>query len=356
VGHFLYVLDQENKQILVVNSNRFTVLDTIRLTDPFSMAMSPALKHLAVTNFASSTVSFIDINPLSPTFHTVVTEVRVGQGPTDIAWQPEGEDVLVLSPPVNLVTILRGSDFSVRTTAAGFLNAPVKVAVTPRYVGFGFSQSLYFAYILNRNGTVAVYESGPDGVNGIGFNNIIGSVPNANFRRARALRFDYVSNNASVWIGHVDELGQGQVSRLEMTSSPALTPLNPNSGGFIQPPTFRQKEWGVTAQFGGQFASTPVRDLLSGSTVVDITTDEMLNAGALQNFTTTFSGLLPIVPYLHSGKGAIKLGIVQVALPKLMFVALSDVGRVDVLEIESGRRIASIRVPGVTVVASYWRQ
>ena len=55
VGHFLYVLDRSNRQIVIVNSNRFTILDTIRLSDPVSMTISPNMTRLAVTNFASST-------------------------------------------------------------------------------------------------------------------------------------------------------------------------------------------------------------------------------------------------------------------------------------------------------------
>ena len=42
--------------------------------------------------------------------------------------------------------------------------------------------------------------------------------------------------------------------------------------------------------------------------------------------------------------------------PRLLFIALSDVGNVDVFEINTGTRIATISVPGVRVVANYWRQ
>ena len=43
-------------------------------------------------------------------------------------------------------------------------------------------------------------------------------------------------------------------------------------------------------------------------------------------------------------------------VPKLLFIAMSDVGKVDVFEIQSGLRVATLDVPGVRVVASYWRQ
>jgi hypothetical protein len=363
VGHFLYVLDRDNRQVLVVNSNRFTVLDTIKLTDPFSMAMAPNLRVLAVTNFASSRVSFIDVNPLSDKFHQVIGETRVERGPTSIAWQPDGEDILVVSPGANAVTVVRALDFTVRRTIAGFLNNPIDVAVTPRYQTTGYASGIYFAYILNANGSVAIYESGPDGVNGYGFNDVVGIVPNTNFRRPRGIKLDYNSNNSAAFIAHVEEGAGGtaaQISRLELTASPiGQIPISPNSGGFILPPTFRQKEWTVTQRFGGLNATTPVKDLMSGTAIVDFAVDEMWNYGAAGDQVTPFNSAVPLSPMLHSEKSAMKIvggGVVQPYQPKLMFVALGDSGKVDVFEINTGRKVRTIEVPGVSVVATYWRQ
>jgi hypothetical protein len=39
-----------------------------------------------------------------------------------------------------------------------------------------------------------------------------------------------------------------------------------------------------------------------------------------------------------------------------LFVALSDVGNVDVYEVQTGTRIRTISVSGVRVVSNYWRQ
>lgn len=360
IGHFLYVLDRDNRQIVVVNSNRFTILDTIRLTDPISMAMAPHMNRLAVSNFSSSTVSFIDIDPTSPTFNQVVTETRVERGPTGIAWQPDGEDVLVVSTDANFMTIINAQDFTVRRTVAGFLQAPIDIVVTERYQGTGFAQGVYYAYILNGNGTVAVYESGPDGVNGIGFNDVIGSIPNATFPRARAMAYDFGAQNGGVLIGHVDQNGLGQISRLSLTSSPANPqPLNPSSGGFILPPTYRQKEWSVIQRYGGLTATTPVRDLLSGNSIIDLASDELLNYGAALGQVTPYNVAFRATPYQHSGKHTLKVvgGATTFAVtPRLLFVALSDVGKVDVLEINTGRKIATIDVPGVRVISNYWRQ
>ncbi|MFK7743257.1 MAG: hypothetical protein AB8H80_23275 [Planctomycetota bacterium] len=357
VGHFLYVLDRDNRQVVIVNSNRFTVLDTIQLSDPVSMAISPNMTRLAVSNFASSSVSFIDINPTSSTFHQVVSEARVEAGPTGIAWQPDGEDVLVVSSDANQLTVISALDSTVRRTLGGFLNGPIDVVCTERYAANGNTSGVYYAYVLNANGTIAIYESGPDGVNGIGFNDIIGSVTNVSFPRARAMVYDFNAGQGGVLIGHTDETGLGQVSRLSLTSSPpGAQPLNPAIGGFILPPTYRQKEWQVVQRIGGTPAPGSFVDQMSGNSIIDLAFDDMLNVGGLTGQLTQFSSAFVNTPYIHSGKHTIKLGTIPACQPRLLFIALSDVGIVDVFEISTGTRVASISVPGVRVVSNYWRQ
>ena len=83
----------------------------------------------------------------------------------------------------------------------------------------------------------------------------------------------------------------------------------------------------------------------------------MLNQGGAPDNRTAFSFNIPRVPWQHSGKGAVKAGNPpsRPMSPQLMFIALSDVGRVDVIEMGTGKKLASIRVPGVTTVSNYWR-
>ena len=355
VGHFLYVLDRDNRQVVVVNSNRFTVLDTIQLSDPVSMAMSPNMTRLAVSNFASATVSFIDIDPTSAQFHQVVAETRVENGPTSIAWQPDGEDVLVVSTDSNFLTVIRALDFTVRRSLGGFLSQPVDLVVTERYLTNGNTSNLYYAYILNSNGTVAIYESGPDGVNGIGFNDIIGKASNETFTRAKAMHYDHSAARGGVLVGHVDNFGLGQVSRLSLTSTPnGVQQLNPSAQGFPLPPTFRQKEWSVVQRIGGQ--SSGFGNLMSGNSVIDLCSDDLVNNGGLQGQFNTQGPNYSVTPYTHSGKHTMKAQNTKASFPRLLFVALSDVGNVDVFELQTGTRIATIPVSGVRVVANYWRQ
>lgn len=359
VGHFLYVLDRENRQVLVVNSNRFTVLDTIRLSDPVAMTMSPSLGLLAVANFSSSTVSFINTDPRSPAFNTIIAETRVDEGPSKVTWQPDGEAILALSRMSNSLTVLSGADFSVQTTVTGGLNAPIDIAVTPRFVLTGNASGVYYGYILNSNGSVAVFESGPSGVNGIGFNDMIGSVEIV-FRRATRVRLDYESQLGGVYVTHVDDSGVGVVSRLELTSSPqGQQPTQQNSGGFILPPTFRQKTWSVTQRFGGSDPTVPGNQRLSGNSPIDVCTDEMFNAGAGPNQITAYNNNLGISILQHSSKGAIVSVNPNAFIPftaKYLFVALGDVGAVDVFDLQTRVRVRSIPIPGVTSLTNYWKQ
>ncbi|MFN6147950.1 MAG: hypothetical protein ACK5AL_16455 [Planctomycetota bacterium] len=360
IGHFLYVLDRDNRQIVVLNSNRFTVIDTIQLSDPTAMTISPNMTRLAVANFASSSISLVDINPFSPTFHQVVGETRLEAGPNALAWQPDGEDILCVSSDANLLSIVSGLDFSVRRTVGGFLNLPIDLVVTPRFITTGNLSGLYFAYILNANGTVAVYESGPDGVNGIGFNDIIGAVTNVSFPRARSMVYDNAANLGGVLIGHTDDAGLGQVSRLALTASPVgQLQLNPISGGFILPPTFRQKEWSVTQRIGGLSQSSPGQVQLSGNSIIDLCVDDLVNNGGLLGQANAFAPSYTATPYQHSGKHLLKAvpgGAVPVVTPRLLFVASSDTGKVDVIELQTSAKLATISVPGVRVVANYFRQ
>ncbi len=360
IGHFLYVLDRGKKQILVLNSNRMQVLETIKMTDPVAMSISPNLKRLAVSNYSSNSVSFVDIDPASPTFHQIVKVTRVGAGPEGLAWQPEGEDLLVACRIDSSVYILRGTDLEVRKNVAGQVNNPIDVVVTCRQVGqgVGFSTGLYFAYILNGDsrGSITVFESGPDGVNGIGFDDTVGVPEAAVFPGATTMQVDYQSFPSAIWVAHRDNRGRGQVSHLELTSSPnGPTPITQNQGGGQQiPPTFRQRVWSVTGRLGGDAG----KGLLSGDSPIDIALDDLNNSGALADSPS--SQVSNLVYADHSGKSQIKRTsngqTVPSTTPRFLLVALSDTGTVDVIEVDSGKIVKTIKATGVSCLSHYWRQ
>src|SRR5258708_978568 len=74
IGSYVYVIDRGRREIVVLNSNRMTIIDRIPTQDPTTLAMSPNLNLLAVVNQTANLVSFIDIDPLSSTFHQVIQE------------------------------------------------------------------------------------------------------------------------------------------------------------------------------------------------------------------------------------------------------------------------------------------
>ncbi len=355
LGHFLYVLDRDNRQILVINSNRFTILDTIRMSDPYRIAFSPSLAVMAVSNFASSTVSIVDTDPFSRTFNQIIAETRVAEGPTEIAYQPDGESICVVCSTAGALTIIDGGDYSVHNTVTGNIVSPVDVVVSPRYVATGNTSNVYYAYVLNGNGSIAVYESGPNGANGIGYDDMVG-LAGPTFRRARALTMDWTSGLGGVWVSHTDEAGLARVSRLELTTSPqGPTMINQNLGaGFVLPPTFRQKEWTVTESYGGLEINQPIRLVFSGNTIADVAFDEMLNGGASFNQGTQYSNNSFSV-LSHSAKGAVMGGGSPIS-PAFMFVALADTGKIDVVDLQARVIIKTIDVPGVNLLSTYWRQ
>ena len=353
VGHFLYAVDRDNRQVLVLNSNTFLTLATIPLPDPTSMAVAPNLRLLAVSNSATGTVSLIDIDPRSPTTHRVLASIPVPPGPSGIAWQPEGEDLLVCCTTANALAVIDGRTFRVRTTTTRTLVAPVEVAVGARQVGFGYNTATWFAFILSSNDRVSVYESGPSI---IGPDDVITVVPET-FAAARTLQHDLGALTSACWVTHRDSNGLAQVSRVAMVASPSGPLPYVPAVSDTELPDARQRAWGVVLRVGGPGATTPLKDRFSGNDLVDVAFDDILNFGALPDARSL---LHPNLSYAaHSGKGHVKLtptGLLPAHQPKFLFAACGDSGKVDAFELASGRKIATVDAPGVSALGHYWRQ
>ena len=107
---------------------------------------------------SADTVSFIDINPNSSTFHQVVKNRLGGKGPA--AWT-RNEDLIVCNQIDDTISII---GVLLEVPDVRQLNEPFEVCVFPRQAAAFLN--VYFEDILNRSGTVAIFESGPNGVNG----------------------------------------------------------------------------------------------------------------------------------------------------------------------------------------------
>ena len=366
VGQFLYIADRAAGEVVVLNSNRFTVIDRIRLPDPTSFAMSPNMDFLAVTNEGADQVSFIDTDPGSATFHKVVRTTRVGIGPTGIAWEPSNEDIFVCNQSEGTVSLISAFTLQVRKTLRNQITRPIDVAITPRQTTFGFLRGVYFAYILNQNGKLAFFESGPDGINGIGFDDVVSTLP-FTFSRPKTLQVDPTNQNSGVWVVHEDPLGEdglalgvggGAISNVGIAGGTiGIIPIDP--GAFFNP-LLRELEFGVIASFGEG-------DGLSGIPV-DIAFDNLRNVAAFANFSTQFSAGNPL-PW--NGKSIEKAGNFNIPIPasapQFLFAAVPNPGVVDVFDItttslerfdvnvfEPG--VQPIVAPNASLLMDYFRQ
>lgn len=338
IGHLLFVAERGNNRVVVVNSNRFTALPPIAVPDPANLAMHPSLRLLAVSSPATGRVFVLDSDALSGTFGRVLGSVAIGPGVGSVAWQPEGEDLLVCCRSDNTLRVISGVTFSERQRVRCPVQKVIDVAVTMRHVRTDFRTGGWFAFVLGDQGEVAVFESGAPGQNGAFVGNAVGKL-----HGARKLLVDPSGLATECLVGHRDRLGNGQISRIRLTTAAPGTLVREFTvvqriGGIDPPPT------------------TPVADQCSGRDLVDLAFDDILNSGALPDVVPPI-GWIPPAP--HSGKGHAKVfgtSLVPAQLPMLLFVACRDTGTVDVFEVATGHRLATVAVPGVASLCSYWRQ
>jgi hypothetical protein len=367
IGQFLYVVDRIGRELVVFNSNRFSVIDRIPLPDPTSLAMSPNLDYLAVTNQASDLVSFIDVDPASSSFHQVVKTTRVGRNPIGIAWDSGNEDILVCNRGDSTLSVISAFTLNVRKTLRNQLRAPFDVVVTPRQLSFGFFRAVYFGYVLNGDGSVALVESGPDGINGWGFDDVIGQPP-FQFDKPKAIQVDVRNLNSAVWIVHENQLSLtgeqtgltgGAVSNMAIVGG-RVGAFYLDQGLFVTP-QIRDLQFGILASIGS--------DQLTGIPT-DIAFDDQRNSTALTNFSGPFSAGFPLSV---NGKSLVKPGpggSIPIKAPAFMFLAVpkstEGPGVIDVVEIASGFRrfdtnpfdagVQSIPCPGANRLADFTRQ
>ncbi len=366
VGHFVYVADRAANEIVVLNSNRMSVVERIPVPDPTSMAMSPNLDFIAVTSELADTVTFIDINPSSAFFHDARQTVIVGDAPHGVAWSPSNEDILVCNEGDDSLTVIGANSLQVRLTVAVPASGPFEVSITPREVGFGFDRAVYLGYVLCRDGSVAVFESGPNGPNGWGFDDIIGVLPYS-FQSPKAIQSDRSRSADAVAIVHegpIDPLtgasgmlGDGAITRVFIDQAQVgAVPLLPG-----EMPGFRQTVFGLETPISmstGQLSGIPT----------DIAFDEMANLGGLPGLANVFSAGSPLP---GNGKGLMKRdfpALRRATGPVALFAAVPGQGVVDVIDMGAPSTPVSLDVdpyragtqsiiaPGVSSLSSYWRQ
>ena len=363
LGHFLYAVDAERGELLVYNSNTLRLIERFSIPGARQLAMGPNVDFLAVTSQTTNEVVFLDIDPTSSTFHQIVMRTPVGDAPNGVAWDPGNEDILVCNEGDGTVSILSTFTLAVRKTIGG-LDRPFDVAITPRQQGFGFARNVYFAYILERSGHVSLFESGPFGVNGWGYDDVV-LRSSFSFDSPQGIQPDPRKVSSGVWILHDGQLDpQGQPTGL-LGGAASLLVLDSTTVGQIplvvgDPPNPRGLSFAIEASLGS--------DTLSG-TPSDLAFDDQRNLGALPNLANPFSAGAPTQ---MNGKGLVRqvpLGPIQDVVgvndPCFLFLSIPSAGVVDVIDLDALQRVdtnvfvpgvQSIDAPGAEVLMDYFRQ
>ena len=265
IGNYLYVTDVENKQLHAINSNSFETITSIDLPDPTGLAIDAGARFVFVSNASDDSVSAVGADPRRPDFHTEIARIPVGRGPDGMSAQPNGEDLHVCNFLDDTVSIIDLGSLTVRKTIDALISGPVEAITTPREAGFGWVSGLYFAYYSNfTSNSVVVYESGPDGPQGIGCDNIRGELPTEDstlqteFFEPRGMCFSPYANSqglfaGGVYVAHRDNQGRGLVSQIKFTHQAILgpQPCVPPPGNIIfVPPGFIDREFEITGQWG----------------------------------------------------------------------------------------------------------
>ncbi len=342
IGNLLYVVDKNARAIQVVNSNLFTIYESIATPDPEQLAFAPNLKLLYVSNFSTSDISIVDTRMSSSTIHTELSRVPVGRGPRGIAVQPDNEDVFVCNFLENTVSIINVNDQTVRKTLASLINRPYDVVLSSRQSIFGYFSGVYFGYISNAGGnSVTLFESGPAAPNGVGPDDVLGEV--TGFFGASKLQLDPHDLRSGVFVCHTDSRGLGRVSRLTLTNSPqGIIPFPPTPGFFNSTPGFRTREWTVLQTY--ETAGPPA----------DIAFDNLTNVGCL--FGGGNVGPSNAVSNSKDEKRFVPGGAIPVNTPTKVYIASYDRGVVEIFDQEFADKIGEVVTPGVTVLADYWEQ
>lgn len=382
IGNFLFVTDGVNKKLHAINSNNMKILQSLKLPDPYGLAITSDLELVYVTNEGDNTVSVVDGDPRSATFMTELKRVAVGQGPRGITVTPDKEDVFVLNRLGNTISIIDIKTNTVRRTLnQSGLSRPEDVCMGLREVGGGpaFQSGTYHGFISNGGGgNVLVYEGGPSGQAGIGFDNIMGTVkPNEpatlgqpvllSMANPRGVAYDPITpldafaGTIGCFVAHQDPVsGRAVVSRVSYTkdSSPGQDIFNSN----VINASFGEKVFEVIQQYVS--TSTGVAYDVG---LIDYKRDNLFNSNFGTSFNLYNAGATLVVisglnlprnsKYPQSGatQGGI-LGNLARWEPDRLYLA-SGGKRIDVFDVDSGVLLKTVPTAAdVTVLAPYFEQ
>jgi hypothetical protein len=389
IGNFLYATDATTKEVHAINSNTMRVISSFSTPDPTGLAIAPDMSRIYVTNFGFDSVSVIGSDPLSPSFHQEIARIEVGAGPKSICVQPDNEDVLVCNFNGNSISFISVGSLTVRKTMDALISQPWDVAATPRQIDlntptptgpqtFGWGCDVWFAYISNfGSNSVAVYESGPDGPQGFGIDNIRGTLPTSDqvafLIEPKGLCASPLANPSGLlaggcFVAHRDENGFGRVSHCQFTQQALFGPLPIVAPpGFFIPPGFTDRQFEITATWGNTDSNR-----LAGSRPVDVALADM-NVTAYQSRPSTAPNLgatASVPPHVEvtgrvNSKHPIRVASpvsFSAITPDRVYVSFDDTSAIQSLDCLStiGTIINTIpaepSVSGMKRLMGYWKQ
>lgn len=282
IGNFLFVADQANNAVAVVNSNTMEVITKLTgLSQPDSLAVTTDLANLYVTNRGSKSVSVFNVDPRSENFLYPVTTIFVGDQPKGICVQPCMNDVFVCNFGSNTISIINPETHTVRKTVSSLLKKPWDMVAGARQTNtLGWGTDVYHGFISNHGGNnILIFESGPDGYGGVGYDDILDAVPSLGFngqqfemiQAPRGICYDPLAGTqypltGGCFVAHRSG-SYAMVSQIEFLSQQApwgpiflVTP----SGMIGGTPGFGKRVFNIMAQWGGP--DNP----LSGTAATDV--------------------------------------------------------------------------------------
>lgn len=269
IGNFLFATDKSNNVVYVLNSNSMEIITTLTgFNKPDSAMVTTDLKTLYVSNSGGKSVSVINANPLSNKFLDDIAKINVGITPKGLCCQPEMDDIFVCNFGDSTISIINPSTNTVRKTLSSLLKKPWDMVAGPRQFGFGFGSEIYHGYIANHgDDNVIIYESGPDGFGGIGYDDLLDPVPEKGLNgqvfekieNPRGICWDPTAGgqyplSGGCYVAHTSN-GKAMVSNIKYVAQQApYGPifLIPNSGSIGSgSPGFGKRVFSITAQWGG---------------------------------------------------------------------------------------------------------
>jgi len=369
IGNFLFAADKGNNEVKIINSNNMDMITSISgFSQPDSLIVSGDLETLYVSNSGSSTVSVFDANPKSATFLQHIADVAVGNQPKGMCCQPDLEDIFVCNYGSNSISILNRSTNTVRKTITSLLNKPWDMAAGPRQNGLGFGTQVFHGYITNYGGdNVLVYESGPDGFGGVGYDDILGPIPEQSgvkqwepIQRPRGICWDphfyqpmVLSGGAFVahMSGSLPVVSRIAFSKQQAPYGPIY--LQPISGAIGGTPGFGKRVFEIAAQWGGKDNPLSVNSgAATDVALLDYNRKLWLNNNWTGDPWVTNYGAVggnPFASMPHNNKHPMRFlniygnpAYYPVHLPDRLFISFEFSPKIDVIDPMSGTKVTTI--------------